>query len=64
MDPPREPRPNSAEVGLFSKPEPIPTELEDVEGGSDEEEDPRFKAYSLPAHMHNIDLSEDDRWSF
>ncbi len=40
VDPPREPGPNGAEVALFSEPKPIPTEPEDVEGGSDEEEDP------------------------
>ncbi|PPR98843.1 hypothetical protein GOBAR_AA21823 [Gossypium barbadense] len=44
--------------------EPIPTEPEDVEGGSDEEEDLRFRAYSPPAHMHNFDLSADNALEF
>ncbi|KAH1114007.1 hypothetical protein J1N35_007385 [Gossypium stocksii] len=62
VDPPREPRPDGAEVVLFSEPEPVPAE---PEGGSDEEEeDPRFRAYSPPTHMHNIDLSEDDALEF
>ncbi|KAK5833142.1 hypothetical protein PVK06_016955 [Gossypium arboreum] len=53
------------EVALFSEPKPIPTILEDVEGGSDEEEeDPRFRAYSSPVHMHNVDLSQDDALEF
>ncbi|MFQ6632704.1 hypothetical protein Gotur_011391, partial [Gossypium turneri] len=64
MDPPREPGPDGAEVALFSEPEPIPTEPEDVEGGSDEEKNPRFRAYSPPAHMHNVDLSADDALEF
>ncbi|MFQ6664087.1 hypothetical protein Gotur_031309 [Gossypium turneri] len=38
VDPARDPRPDGAKVVLFSEPEPIPTEPEDVEGGSDEEE--------------------------
>ncbi|PPR87066.1 hypothetical protein GOBAR_AA33626 [Gossypium barbadense] len=64
-DPPREADPDGAEVALFSKPEPVPNILEDVEWGSNnEEEDPRFKAYSPPAHMHNVDLSEDDALGF
>ncbi|PPR93297.1 hypothetical protein GOBAR_AA27376 [Gossypium barbadense] len=62
VDPPREPSRNGTEVGLFSEPEPIPTEPEDVEGGSDEEEDPW--AYSPPTHMHNVDLSADDALEF
>ncbi|PPS08168.1 hypothetical protein GOBAR_AA12480 [Gossypium barbadense] len=64
VDPPREPGPDGAEVALFFEPEPIPTVLEDVEGGSDEEEDPRFRVYSPPAHMHNVDLSQDDVLEF
>ncbi|MFQ6656559.1 hypothetical protein Gotur_026604, partial [Gossypium turneri] len=64
VDPPREPGPDGAEVALFSEPEPIPIEPEDVEEGSDEEEDPRFKAYSPPAHMHNVDLSAYDALEF
>ncbi|MFQ6629809.1 hypothetical protein Gotur_007941 [Gossypium turneri] len=64
VDPPRELGPDGAEVTLFSKSEPIPTELENVERGSDEEEDPRFRAYSPPAHMHNVDLSADDALEF
>ncbi|KAK5812558.1 hypothetical protein PVK06_027993 [Gossypium arboreum] len=40
VDPPQEPGRDGTEVGLFSEPEPIPTEPEDVEEGSDEEEDP------------------------
>ncbi|MFQ6657499.1 hypothetical protein Gotur_027140 [Gossypium turneri] len=64
VDPPREPGPDDAEVVLFFEPEPIPTEPEDVERGSDEEEDPRFRVYSPPAHMHNIDLFADDVLEF
>lgn len=64
VDPPREPRPDGAEVGLFSEPEPIPTEGEDAERSSDNEENPRFRAYSPPAHMHNVDLSTDDALEF
>ncbi|MFQ6648358.1 hypothetical protein Gotur_021002 [Gossypium turneri] len=64
VDPPQEPGLDGAEVALFSEPEPIPTELEDVEGGSDEEEDPRFRAYSPLAYMHNVDLSADDALEF
>ncbi|MFQ6669576.1 hypothetical protein Gotur_034768 [Gossypium turneri] len=37
MDPPREPEPDGAEVGLFFEPKPIPTEPEDAEKSSDEE---------------------------
>ncbi|KAH1039027.1 hypothetical protein J1N35_040770 [Gossypium stocksii] len=62
MDPPREPGPDSAEVALFSKPEPVPIEPE--RGSDEEEEDPRFRAYSPPAHMHNVDLSADDTLEF
>ncbi|PPS12913.1 hypothetical protein GOBAR_AA07723 [Gossypium barbadense] len=41
-DPPQEATPGGAKVALFSKLEPVPTIPEDVEGGSDdEEEDPR-----------------------
>ncbi|KAH1066859.1 hypothetical protein J1N35_031846 [Gossypium stocksii] len=62
VDPPREPGLDGAEVSLFSEPEPVPTE---AEGGSDEEEkDPRFRAYSPPAHMHNVDLCNDDALEF
>ncbi|KAH1114407.1 hypothetical protein J1N35_007785 [Gossypium stocksii] len=65
VDPPQEPDFDGAEVALFFEPEPVPTEPEDVEEGSDEEEeDPRFKAYSPPAHMHNVDLSTDDAVEF
>ncbi|MFQ6658763.1 hypothetical protein Gotur_027886, partial [Gossypium turneri] len=64
MDPCREPGPDGVEVALFFEPEPIPTEPEDVEGGSDEEEDPRFRAYSPLAHMHNVDLSANDALEF
>ncbi|MFQ6629162.1 hypothetical protein Gotur_008273 [Gossypium turneri] len=64
VNPPRESGPDGAEVGLLSKPEPIPTEPKDVEGGSDEEEDPRFRAYSPAVHMHNVDLSVDDVLEF
>ncbi|MFQ6625723.1 hypothetical protein Gotur_005185 [Gossypium turneri] len=64
VDPPQEPGPDGAEVGLIFEPEPIPTEPEDVERGSDEEEDPRFRAYSPPAHMHNVDLPADDELEF
>ncbi|KAH1107905.1 hypothetical protein J1N35_011673 [Gossypium stocksii] len=62
VDPPREPGLDGAEVALFSEPELVPTE---AEGGSDEEEeDPRFRAYSPPAHMYNVDLSNDDALEF
>ncbi|KAH1114231.1 hypothetical protein J1N35_007609 [Gossypium stocksii] len=62
VDPPREPGPDSAEVVLFSELEPVPIE---AEGGSDEEEeDMQFRAYSPPAHMHNVDLSKDDALEF
>ncbi|MFQ6635254.1 hypothetical protein Gotur_012241 [Gossypium turneri] len=64
MDSPREPGPDGEEVGLFSKPEPVPTEPEDAERSSDEKENPRFRAYSPPAHMHNVDLSADDALEF
>ncbi|MFQ6645388.1 hypothetical protein Gotur_019642 [Gossypium turneri] len=64
VDPPQEPGPDGVEVGLFSEPEPIPTELEDAERSSDEEENPRFRAYSPPAHMYNVDLSADDALEF
>ncbi|MFQ6646504.1 hypothetical protein Gotur_020612, partial [Gossypium turneri] len=64
VDPPREPGPDGAEVGLFSEPEPIPTEPEDAKRSSDEEENPRFRAYSPPAHMQNVDLSADDALEF
>ncbi|MFQ6649769.1 hypothetical protein Gotur_022332 [Gossypium turneri] len=40
VDPPREPGPDGTEVGLFSEPEPIPTETEDAKMSSDEEENP------------------------
>ncbi|XP_016718381.1 receptor-like protein 43 [Gossypium hirsutum] len=45
-DPPREAGPDGAEIALFSEPEIVPTIPEDVEGGSDDEENVRFKAYS------------------
>ncbi|KAK5770880.1 hypothetical protein PVK06_047037 [Gossypium arboreum] len=64
VDPPREPGRDGTEVGFFSGSEPIPTEPEDAERGSNEEEDPRFRAYSPPAHMHNVDLSADDALEF
>ncbi|XP_052486786.1 uncharacterized protein LOC128041238 [Gossypium raimondii] len=64
VDTPREPGLDGAEVALFSKSEPIPTESKNVEGGSDEEEDLRFRAYSPPAHMYNVDLSADDALEF
>ncbi|KAH1082226.1 hypothetical protein J1N35_021987 [Gossypium stocksii] len=38
MDPPREPSLGSAEVILFSEPKHVPSELEEVERGSYEEE--------------------------
>ncbi|KAH1082903.1 hypothetical protein J1N35_022664 [Gossypium stocksii] len=64
VDSPREPGPDGAEVGLFSELEPIPTELEDVEGGLDEEEDPRFRATHLqPTCIMSIYLQM-MRWSF
>ncbi|MFQ6660021.1 hypothetical protein Gotur_028681 [Gossypium turneri] len=64
VDPPREPRPDGAEVSLFSEPDPIPTEPEDAERSSDEEENPRFRVYSPSAHMHSVDLSVDDALEF
>ncbi|MFQ6627260.1 hypothetical protein Gotur_005402, partial [Gossypium turneri] len=64
VDPPREPGPDSAEVGLFSEPEPIPTEPEDAERSLDDEENPRFRAYSPLAHMHNVDLSANNVLEF
>ncbi|MFQ6640185.1 hypothetical protein Gotur_015311, partial [Gossypium turneri] len=65
VDPPQEPDPDSVEVVLFSELEPVPTESEDGEEGSDgEKEDPRFTAYSAPAHMHNVNLSADDALEF
>ncbi|KAK5785500.1 hypothetical protein PVK06_040091 [Gossypium arboreum] len=55
----------SAEVALFSEPEPVPFELENVEGGSDEEEkDPRFRAYSPPPYMHNVNILANDALEF
>ncbi|KAH1047560.1 hypothetical protein J1N35_038344 [Gossypium stocksii] len=65
VDPPREPGPNGTEAALFFELELVPTEPEDVERGSnEEEEDPRFRAYSPPAHMHNVDLSVNDTLKF
>ena len=64
VDLPREPGPDGAEVGLFFKLEPIPTKGEDAERSSDDEENPRFRAYSPPAHIHNVDLSADDALEF
>ncbi|XP_052886906.1 uncharacterized protein LOC128295383 [Gossypium arboreum] len=64
-DPPREASSDGAEVALFSKLELVPTIPEDVEGGTDdEEEDPRFRAYTPLAHMHNVDISQDDALEF
>ncbi|KAK5832855.1 hypothetical protein PVK06_016658 [Gossypium arboreum] len=64
-DPPRETSPDGAKFVLFSKSEFVPTISKDVEGGSDdEEEDPQFNAYSPLAHMHNVDLSQDDALEF
>ncbi|PPR80593.1 hypothetical protein GOBAR_AA40121 [Gossypium barbadense] len=64
-DPPREASPDGVKVALFFDPKPLPTILEDVEGGSDdEEEDLRFRAYSPLAHMYNVDLSQDDAVEF
>ncbi|MFQ6666130.1 hypothetical protein Gotur_032607 [Gossypium turneri] len=40
VDPPREPGLDGVEVGLFSEPEPIPTEPENAERSSGEEENP------------------------
>ncbi|KAK5824526.1 hypothetical protein PVK06_019301 [Gossypium arboreum] len=52
-------------VALFSKSKPVLSEPEDVEVGSnEEEEDPRFRAYSPPAHMHNVDISADNELEF
>ncbi|MFQ6664075.1 hypothetical protein Gotur_031303 [Gossypium turneri] len=45
VDPPREPGPNGAEVGLFFESEPIPTEGEDVEMSSDDKK--KFTIQSL-----------------
>ncbi|KAK5835651.1 hypothetical protein PVK06_011345 [Gossypium arboreum] len=43
---------------------PIPIIPENVEEDSNEEEDPRFRAYSPSAYMHNVDLSQDDALEF
>ncbi|PPR90163.1 hypothetical protein GOBAR_AA30521 [Gossypium barbadense] len=52
-------------LDYFFEREPVPTIPEDVEGGSDEEEeDLRFKVYSPSAHMHNVNLSQDDALEF
>ncbi|KAH1097540.1 hypothetical protein J1N35_014461 [Gossypium stocksii] len=65
VDPSRSPTPMVQKLHFFSKPEPVPTEVEDVEKGSDEEkEDPRFKVYSPLAHIHNVDLSVDNMLEF
>ncbi|MFQ6664883.1 hypothetical protein Gotur_031845, partial [Gossypium turneri] len=64
VDPLREPGPDGAEVGLFSEPEPIPTEPDDAERSSNKKENSRFRVYSPPAHMHNVDLSADDALEF
>ncbi|KAH1038589.1 hypothetical protein J1N35_040332 [Gossypium stocksii] len=65
MNPLPELDPVGVKVALFSKLVPVSTEPKDVEGGSDEEEeDSRFRAYSSPAHMHNLDLSVDDVLEF
>ncbi|KAK5792680.1 hypothetical protein PVK06_033797 [Gossypium arboreum] len=64
-DPPQKSGPGSVEVALFSELEPVPTIPEDVEEGSDdEEEDLQFKAYSPLAHMYNVNLSQDDALEF
>ncbi|KAH1091844.1 hypothetical protein J1N35_019101 [Gossypium stocksii] len=56
---------DSAKVTLFFKLEPVPTEPEDGERGSDEEEeDLQFTAYPPPSHMHNVNLSIDDALKF
>ncbi|KAH1083127.1 hypothetical protein J1N35_022888 [Gossypium stocksii] len=60
MDPSRYLDADGSEVGLFSKSEPIPTKLEDGEGGDEDEEDPQFMSYSPLAHMHNVNLSIDN----
>ncbi|KAH1046609.1 hypothetical protein J1N35_037393 [Gossypium stocksii] len=65
VHPPQEPDTDGTEVALFSELEPVPTEPEDGEGGSDEEkEDLRFTMYLTPAHMHNVDLLTDDVLEF
>ncbi|KAH1096850.1 hypothetical protein J1N35_013771 [Gossypium stocksii] len=62
VDPPRELGPDGAEVALFSEPESVPIEAEG--GSNEEEEDPQFRAYSPLAHMHNVDLCNDDALEF
>ncbi|KAK5840285.1 hypothetical protein PVK06_009177 [Gossypium arboreum] len=43
----------------------VDDEPKDVEAGADEEEkDLRFRAYSPPAHMHNVYISADDALEF
>ncbi|KAH1114667.1 hypothetical protein J1N35_008045 [Gossypium stocksii] len=65
VDPPQKPGANGAEVTLIFEPKPVPTEPEDGERGSNEEEEYlRFTAYLPPAHMHNVDLSVDDALEF
>ncbi|PPS20356.1 hypothetical protein GOBAR_AA00245 [Gossypium barbadense] len=65
VDSPREPGPDGTKVRLLSEPEPVPTIPEDVEGGLDEEEkDLRFRVYSPSAHIHNVDLSQNDALDF
>ncbi|KAH1046856.1 hypothetical protein J1N35_037640 [Gossypium stocksii] len=65
VDPPQEPDLDGAEVALFYELELVPTEPEDVERSSNEEEKHlRFRAYSYPAHMHNVDLLIDDVLEF
>ncbi|KAH1056844.1 hypothetical protein J1N35_034909 [Gossypium stocksii] len=51
VDPPQEPGPDGVEVVLFFEPELVPTELKDVEGGSDEEEED----LRLRCHMGVVD---------
>ncbi|KAK5770864.1 hypothetical protein PVK06_047021 [Gossypium arboreum] len=64
IDPPWELGADGAKVALFSELKPILTELEDGKRGSDDDEDPRFTAYSPPAHMHNVNISADDALEF
>ncbi|PPS02950.1 hypothetical protein GOBAR_AA17707 [Gossypium barbadense] len=65
VDSHREPGPYGAEVVLFFESEPVPSESEDIKGGSDEEEeDSRFRAYLPPPHMHNVDISAEDALEF
>ncbi|XP_017614134.1 uncharacterized protein LOC108459298 [Gossypium arboreum] len=47
VDPPQEADPNGVEVALFSEPELVPSEPEDVEGGLDEEEEDPIQGSTL-----------------